>query len=1006
MPSAAGKSSSGSITATEKSSDPSISSNAESSTSITKEKSVAITGVGVSGSNTSIDINNPIKQSITTIEHKIRNLEKRKTKLESYRAIQATGKELSSDQRAAVAKYDGVIASLELCRDLAKQMQQFIKDGEKEQKKQARKDIVIKAQAETAKIREVLIIQNILTCFSDETIRADFLNGDNDAIKLEASDFEALDKFYVDVQIRRPETVDDALYAASAQKAAEIFSMTIDNRPKQYGETTFENLHKIFNQIQDCGYLDKIYLHGPEPVSDEAVGNLIEDTVAVEESLEEGVEKMNLSDGDNGNAELQSVSVSSSDSCGLLQNPLPTLEFTQQKNIVKEVEGQSQQLNTQTSTQTPTGMQAPAQVAVVTGQNFQPGPPSGTATPVHLNMYPQQMQIQAPTQLQQVQPGGIINVPQVPPPPQIVGGPPTQQRQLAGSPVGAQLSQGAPMALHGAPQPGHYPPTTVRAVEQGFFKQQYLQNIRPLAEVIGGGNFYFLQDSELDSPEIGTVTGSAVPVNNVVYDQQQQQTIQLQQQQQPAPVNIMNPHTEIHTPTELHKVQESHSQQQLIVNNMQTQQQPPTQPIPTQTFTNQSFPPIQHVQTPTINNNNTPTLSSTTPSPMFQQKPQLFSPVSTLQQQQQQLLHQQDVINVGNNAQQQILLNDPQQQPMMIMARLAAPQARIPPQQAPPQTLGMQPGDVTTPSVGFSFDNPVVSSLSYEQQVQQLAATGALKPNPTEETKGTEETHNFSSDSVKEWEASLTSTRPVTNSSSLAQTNATATAALTNVLKPGGLDGKWSTEVSSVVAPQPSNIVPRKNEWASGGNNNNNNNNNNNGGGANSYGEASTSSDNSHETNHWNSNQPDGGYGGRGGGRGPYQRRGDDRRDRDDRRDDRGRTGGSGGYRGRPNNYSSQQNGNRGNGSSGMYFRNNESSSTGTYYQNGGGNIYGKDNTRYEGSNNYRNTRNGSNVRGNGPPRAMGRNNNGSNNGGSSNASYMNPRQSNRMPMGGGLDKN
>ena len=61
------------------------------------------------------------------------------TKLESYRAIQATGKELSADQKNAVAKYDAVMATLEFARDLSKQMVQFTKDAEKELKKQARK---------------------------------------------------------------------------------------------------------------------------------------------------------------------------------------------------------------------------------------------------------------------------------------------------------------------------------------------------------------------------------------------------------------------------------------------------------------------------------------------------------------------------------------------------------------------------------------------------------------------------------------------------------------------------------------------------------------------------------------------------------------------------------------------------------------------------------------------------------------------------------------------------
>lgn len=51
---------------------------------------------------------------------------------------------------------------------------------------------------------------------------------------------------------------------------------------------------------------------------------------------------------------------------------------------------------------------------------------------------------------------------------------------------------------------GHVQATTVRAVESAYFKQhQYIQQMaRPLAEVLGQGNFFFLQDSELDSPDV------------------------------------------------------------------------------------------------------------------------------------------------------------------------------------------------------------------------------------------------------------------------------------------------------------------------------------------------------------------------------------------------------------------------------------------------------------------------------------------------------------------------
>lgn len=51
-----------------------------------------------------------------------------------------------------------------------------------------------KTLAENAKIRDLLVIQNVLTCFNDEQVRNDFLAGDNGACKLEISDLDALDK--------------------------------------------------------------------------------------------------------------------------------------------------------------------------------------------------------------------------------------------------------------------------------------------------------------------------------------------------------------------------------------------------------------------------------------------------------------------------------------------------------------------------------------------------------------------------------------------------------------------------------------------------------------------------------------------------------------------------------------------------------------------------------------------------------------------------------------------
>lgn len=66
----------------------------------------------------------PFSTSITAAEHKIRNLEKRKLKLDQYRNEQAEGKTLNADQAAAVAKYNEVIQTLEHNRELVSCLRQ------------------------------------------------------------------------------------------------------------------------------------------------------------------------------------------------------------------------------------------------------------------------------------------------------------------------------------------------------------------------------------------------------------------------------------------------------------------------------------------------------------------------------------------------------------------------------------------------------------------------------------------------------------------------------------------------------------------------------------------------------------------------------------------------------------------------------------------------------------------------------------------------------------------
>ncbi|XP_041972689.1 caprin homolog [Aricia agestis] len=202
--------------------------------------------------------NSPIRQIMTIIDHKIRNLEKRKSKLTSYRDLQKAGKELKSDQKVAVAKYDEVAQTLEFARDLAKQVAGIATSAEKEAKKQAKKDAWVRYTAETNKIREVLLILDCLVQMGNTEARDDFLNGTNGAVKLTEEDIKILDDLYPEVNPKHELNEEGQPgFHIYTNKAAEHLYSIIDGKPKEVLGTTYAHIKEIITAIHDCGYFDK-----------------------------------------------------------------------------------------------------------------------------------------------------------------------------------------------------------------------------------------------------------------------------------------------------------------------------------------------------------------------------------------------------------------------------------------------------------------------------------------------------------------------------------------------------------------------------------------------------------------------------------------------------------------------------------------------------------------------------------------------------------------------------
>lgn len=198
----------------------------------------------------------PLRQAITIIEHKIRNLEKRKSKLESYRDLQTAGKELNADQKTALAKINEVIQTLDFARDLYKQFLGIASSSEKDAKKQAKREASLKNQAELARLREILLVQDALNQMGSDSVRDDFLHGRNGAAQLSENDLKLLDDLYPAVTPKH-EAGNPTAFTNEVQAAAEHLLAVVDGKPKEVFGGTYSQIKEVLGKIHESGYFDQ-----------------------------------------------------------------------------------------------------------------------------------------------------------------------------------------------------------------------------------------------------------------------------------------------------------------------------------------------------------------------------------------------------------------------------------------------------------------------------------------------------------------------------------------------------------------------------------------------------------------------------------------------------------------------------------------------------------------------------------------------------------------------------
>ncbi|XP_048863596.1 caprin-2 isoform X2 [Brienomyrus brachyistius] len=207
-----------------------------------------------------------IENGLICLKHKIRNIEKKKLKLENYKKRIMNGESLNPDQLDAVETYEEVVHNLKFAKELQKTIGALSQDLLKAQKKAVRREQTSQMEAEKQRLCTVLQVHYILQNLQKEHTRKDFRSGLNGAPFLSARELEHLLELSTLLGCRRDESVS---LQDQMEQVSIVYWDLLEGGEKPVAGTTYKHLKENLARLMDCEYFD----HIPVPHSE----NLEED---------------------------------------------------------------------------------------------------------------------------------------------------------------------------------------------------------------------------------------------------------------------------------------------------------------------------------------------------------------------------------------------------------------------------------------------------------------------------------------------------------------------------------------------------------------------------------------------------------------------------------------------------------------------------------------------------------------------------------------------------------
>uniref|UniRef100_A0A672MM85 Caprin-1-like n=1 Tax=Sinocyclocheilus grahami TaxID=75366 RepID=A0A672MM85_SINGR len=229
-----------------------------------------------------------LKQVLGVIDKKVRNMEKKKSKLDDYQTRKNKGERLNQDQLEALSKAPEVVHNLDFARELQKNFLALNVEIQKTVKKAARREQLKREEVERKRLKAVLEVQYLLEQLGEESVRQDLTQSSGDTPVLTESELTGLDEFY---KLIGPERDSSVRLAEQFEDASMHLWELLEGRDKAVAGTTYKALKESLDKMLLSGYFDRAQTHQNGVCEEETEAAAAESSESEERPAEPGKNK-------------------------------------------------------------------------------------------------------------------------------------------------------------------------------------------------------------------------------------------------------------------------------------------------------------------------------------------------------------------------------------------------------------------------------------------------------------------------------------------------------------------------------------------------------------------------------------------------------------------------------------------------------------------------------------------------------------------------------------------